>query len=434
MDNIDITQAFNDKGYDIYLVGGSVRDQCLGLPEKDRDYCTNALPDQTYNILRQFGRPHRVGEKFGTIGLGNIEVTTYRSEVYDGTSRKPEVRFGTSLIDDLDRRDFTINAIAKNEATGEIIDPHGGLLDIQNKIIRCVASPADRFSEDPLRMMRAIRLACRLGFAIHPRTYQSIRAKHKSITIVSWERIQDELSKIITSRDVRLGMEMLRDTGLINYIAPEMVMLFDPRSQNYYHNRNIWGHTLDVASRSRGDLVLRWATLLHDVGKMATRTDIKGEVHYYGHEDVGALLAESILRRLRYPTTTIDRVVRLVKLHMQVNFYNERWTDGTVRRLMGRLGDDIDLAIELARCDQGSHVQGGQINDLERRVTELRNRGDDKLVLPVNGNDLMAHFNRSPGPWIGDAKSLLETLVIDGELGSSDRDGAIRVIEQMLTT
>lgn len=427
-----IAQQFNNHGFQLYAVGGSVRDSLLGLDKSDRDFCTDALPNDTFDILKAFGRPHKVGIKFGTIGLGDIEITTYRTERYEKGSRKPEVVFGNSLEEDLARRDFTINAIAQDVLTGEIVDPFGGQADIQNRAIRAVGDPVDRFTEDPLRMLRAIRFACRLDYEIDLQTLKAIRKGVRSIMTVSPERIQDELNKIIVGKDVKRAFTILRGTGLLAYIAPEMVMLNDPRPQGQYHNKNVWNHTLDVVEHVPNRLVVRWAALLHDVGKMATRTEVLGHVHYYGHEDIGAILAKSILKRLKYDNETISRVTQLISYHMQVNYYKDDWSDASVRRLVLRLGDNLQDAIALSKSDQAAHKRRiGMNNGLEARIANLHD-SPEPIRLPINGNDLMARYNRPAGPWIKEVKAELTEGVIEGTLASDDVEGAYRVADRVL--
>jgi poly(A) polymerase len=434
-----LAKYFDEANQELFLVGGTVRDALLGITTNDYDFATSAQPDQTIKILETtpgVESIYRIGEKFGTIGCYygdcKVEITTYRTEVYDN-DRKPIVTFGATLEDDLSRRDFTINAIAQNLLTGEVIDPFRGMDDIRDGYIRAVGNPKKRFSEDPLRLLRAVRFASRFGYGITESTLSELQAMAPVIATISRERIADEWTKIILMGEVavRCGLNLLKETKLLDHSIPDLTELYDVRSQGQFHTKNLWWHTLDVVSGVEAKPLLRWAALLHDIGKPKTRTITDGEVHYYQHEHVGAKMARKVLRDLRFPNHFIDDVYTLIDNHMQINFYTKDWRDASVRRLMLALGNLMYDGIALGKSDIKAHKRGlsASVYDLERRVQEL---SEEKPVvkLPLDGNDLMAHFNRPPGPWIKHIKEvLLEAQIENGEL---DKEAALRLAEQAI--
>ncbi len=431
---------FTEAGYELYLVGGSVRDALLHRPTHDLDLATDAHPPVIKRLLAQ-ARPdsrYDVGEKFGTIGatFGEwvVEVTTYRSEEYAFASRKPAVTFGTSLEEDLSRRDFTINAIAQEPATGGMLDPFHGLQDLQRGLIRAVGDPAERFREDPLRMLRAVRFAAELGFRIDPTTRAALELQAGALEHVSTERIAAEMTRLLVADQPALGLEALCDTGLAAYVMPELLPLRSTGQDG--RHKDVFGHTLKVVENVPATPILRWAALLHDIGKPRTKTIQDGKVHFFRHEMVGARMARKILRRLRFDRDSSERIQRLVAEHLRPNLYTPEWTDGAVRRFLRETEGITDDLFALSRADitsyRRSRVEAGvaRVNHLEARCRELQAQEDvAKLQSPLDGNDLMTMFDRGPGPWIKPIKDYLLELVIDGELAQDDRKSAVKLAQ-----
>ncbi len=436
-----LAAQFTEAGYELYLVGGSVRDALLHRPTHDLDLATDAHPPVIKRLLAQ-ARPdsrYDVGEKFGTIGavFGEwvVEITTYRSEEYAFASRKPAVTFGTNLEDDLSRRDFTINAIAQEPATGGMFDPFHGLHDLQRGLIRAVGEPAERFREDPLRMLRAVRFAAELGFQIDPVTRAALQQQAGALEHVSTERIAAEMTRLLVADQPALGLEALCDTGLAAYVMPELLPLRSTGQDG--RHKDVFGHTLKVVENVAATPILRWAALLHDVGKPKTKTVQDGKVHFFRHEMVGARMARKILRRLRFDRESSERIQRLVAEHLRPNLYTPEWTDGAVRRFLRETEGITDDLFALSRADitsyRRSRVEAGvaRVNHLEARCRELQAQEDvAKLQSPLDGNDLMTMFNRGPGPWIKPIKDYLLELVIDGELEQDDTETAAKLAEE----
>ncbi|MBI2953911.1 MAG: HDIG domain-containing protein [Chloroflexi bacterium] len=436
--------AFERHGKQLYIVGGSVRDVLLRREHIDIDLATDARPELVKALVAEVQPEaiYTVGERFGTIGAivdGYVlEITTFRSERYKPYSRKPTVTFGTSLEGDLSRRDFTINAIAQNPITGELFDPFDGLGDITARVIRAVGMPDERFGEDPLRMLRAIRFASQLGFDIEAETAKAIGRNHRKLRLVSQERITDEVNKILASPSPGRGIRLLCDLKLMEFIIPEFLELRGTQSDEYHH-KDVFEHTLIVLDRVPADLRLRWAALLHDIAKPATKVIADGEVHFYGHDVVGAEMARVILMRMRLPRETTDIVRKLVSMHQRVNLYESSWTDGAVRRLLRDADDEIGLLLSLSRADITSRRPRkveyalSQLLELEDRIKSLVEQEEVKAIKsPLDGNDLMAIFHRPPGPWIRDVKDLLLSKVLDGELAPDDKETAQRFAQEFL--
>lgn len=436
-----LAAQFTEAGYELYLVGGSVRDALLHRPTHDLDLATDAQPPVIKRLLAQ-ARPdsrYDVGEKFGTIGatFGEwvVEVTTYRSEEYAFASRKPAVTFGTSLEEDLSRRDFTINAIAQEPATGGMLDPFHGLQDLQRGLIRAVGDPAERFREDPLRMLRAVRFAAELGFRIDPATCEALELQAGALEHVSTERIAAEMTRLLVADQPALGLEALCDTGLAAYVMPELLPLRSTGQDG--RHKDVFGHTLKVVENVPATPILRWAALLHDIGKPKTKTVQDGKVHFFRHEMVGARMARKILRRLRFDRESSERIQRLVAEHLRPNLYTPEWTDGAVRRFVRETEGITDDLFALSRADitsyRRSRVEAGvaRVNHLEARCRELQAQEDvAKLQSPLDGNDLMTMFDRGPGPWIKPIKDYLLELVIDGELEQDDKEMGAKLAQQ----
>ena len=443
-----LASFFAERGHELFLVGGAVRNQLLAFPNHELDFATSSPPAQTAELLELFGsRPaHRLGEKYGTIGITiegwKVEITTYRSsEVYPAGSRKPEVQFGRSIAEDLSRRDFTINAIAFDPLTKQTIDPFGGTVDARHRLLRAVGDPAERFREDPLRLMRGIRFAAQLAFTIEPETWAAMKHAAPLLKVISRERIRDEYSKDLTGAHPDVALTLLRDTGLMAHSVPELMALTTMPDHGPSHPLSLWDHTMRVVSAVSPVLVLRWAALLHDIAKPATRTiDPDGRTRFFHHESEGAEVARRILRNLRYPATDIEDVFLLINTHMQIHAYSPEWSDGAVRRLCLRLGQRVEAALELARADAGGHSADGESYNapkygaLEERVERLGSDTVQTMRSPLSGDDLIAHYGRAPGPWVGAIKAKLLDEVVEGNLGPDDMDEAWRIADRVLAS
>ncbi len=442
-----LAERFTRAGKELYLVGGSVRDRLLRRPSPDLDFATDATPPETEAILREPWPPtthvsiYKVGEKFGTIGAvidnKRVEITTYRGEVYRDT-RKPEVEFIRSLEDDLARRDFTINAMAMTPE-GTIIDPFGGRSDLTGRYLRAVGSAEERFKEDPLRMLRAIRFACQLGFDIERDSYAAIIHRAKTMGKVSWERRAEEMTKILLSARPAEGLRLLHNSYLLDQLIPELLPMIGLQQRGDYHHKDVWRHTLQVVENTDADLTLRWAAVLHDIAKPNTKSVEDGEVHFFGHEVLGAEIARQVLLRFRYSTELVERVTKLVRLHQRINLYESDWTVGAVRRFVREAGEELPLLFALSRADITSQraakvaARMTLVRDLEERVQRLREEEEtEKIKSPLDGNELMAIFQKPPGPWIGQVKDRLLNAVLDGEIDPDDREAAIALARKTL--
>ncbi len=481
-------EAFGGAGHGLYLVGGYVRDKLLGGDEgakPDADATTGAHPPQVKKLLRPVADSlWTVGERFGTIGatVGDyqVEVTTYRSDLYTEGSRHPEVRFGDSLEEDLARRDFTINAIAANALTGEIEDPFGGRKDLSDGVIRPVGDPLDRMRDDPLRMLRAVRFETTLSkpgrpFALTSDLERAIQENARWLESISAERVRVEFEKILVSENVASGLRALVRLGLMPFVVPEFMETVDVEQESEFHHKDVFEHTLIVVSNVEPDLVLRKAAFFHDIGKPRTlvyehrctycgarstrKTPDEGDcevcggrtvpkkVHFYGHENVGASVARRAMKRLAYPKDDTDAVAHLVAHHMRPMGYavgRDPWSDSAVRRFVrdtylergGRVLSDVDALLKLARADiTGSAPRRRRIAEeswrsLKGRVDEVRAEDSiERLESPLDGNDLMELFGRGPGRWIQPVKDHLQGEVIEGRLKQDDTDKARELAE-----
>lgn len=434
---------FAEAGHELFVVGGSVRDELLGRPTHDLDFATDARPDAIKRLIDAAApnAVYTVGERFGTIGaiFGDfaVEITTYRSEAYSPQSRKPEVEFGTSLAGDLARRDFTINALARPALGGDIVDLFGGLADLERHVVRAVGNADERLAEDPLRLLRAVRFCAQLGFTLADATRESVRRQAQALRIVSRERILEELNRLLLTPHPARGLRLLADLGLADEVLPEVAAL--RKTSQGHRTKDVFEHTLAVVENTRPELCLRWSALLHDVGKPRTFVQEGGEVHFPGHEMVGESLARSILGRLRMDHRTTERVSRLVGLHMRANQYDDAWTDGAVRRLVREVDDDLGLLLSLSTADVTSYRQAkrqaaaDRVSRLRDRVRRLEEEASIQAIKsPLDGVELMAMFGRGPGPWIGDVKDYLLELVIEGALAPDDKENAAELARRRL--
>lgn len=440
---------FAEAGKELFLVGGSVRDRLLRRPSPDLDFASNASPAEAEAILGAPWPPgvrvsiYKIGEKFGTIGAvidsRRVEITTYRGETYHGT-RKPEVEFLGTLDEDLSRRDFTINAMAMS-VDRNVIDPFGGRSDLAGRYIRAVGDPAERFREDPLRMLRALRFSCQLDFEIERETYAAIIRGARQLQKISWERRAEEMTKMLLSPRPALALKLLHHTFLMDHVIPELLPMIGLRQRGDYHHKDVWRHTLQVVENTEPDPRLRWAAVLHDIAKPATKSVDDGEVHFFGHEMLGAETARQVLLRLRYSSDLVETVTKLVRMHQRINLYESDWSVGAVRRFVREAGEELPLLFGLSRADITSQretkvaARMALVRELEERIAQLRVEEEtEKIKSPLDGNELMEMFGRPPGPWIREVKERLLNAVLDGEIAPDDKEAAATLARQLLST
>jgi len=449
---LDLAELFRAAGHELALVGGPVRDAFLGRSTADLDFTTSATPDETEAILKNWSRATwDMGREFGTIGARSgdvvVEVTTYRADSYDGETRKPVVEFGTSLEDDLARRDFTVNAMAVRLPQMEFVDPHGGLEDLAGGLLRTPIEAEVSFGDDPLRMMRAARFVSQLGFDIEPATFAAMAELASRIEIVSAERVRDELNKLLLGTWVREGLAVLVDSGLAQHVLPELPAL-RLEVDEHHHHKDVYEHTLTVVEQAIAletgtdgavpgpDLVLRLASLLHDVGKPATRRlEPGGGVSFHHHELVGARIATKRLKALRYDKETVRDVSRLVELHLRFHGYADaRWSDSAVRRYVTDAGPLLERLHRLTRADVTTRNRrkaerlSFAYDDLEERIAQLRAQEELDAIRPdLDGTQIMEILGLKPGREVGEAyRHLLELRMENGPLGPERAEQELR--------
>ncbi|WP_104129826.1 CCA tRNA nucleotidyltransferase [Cryobacterium sp. N21] len=437
-----LANAFAAGGHELALVGGPVRDAFLDRPLHDLDFTTDATPDQILALAKPLSEAQwDIGRAYGTIGASlageTVEITTYRADSYDGTTRKPDVVFGTRLEPDLLRRDFTVNAMALRLPQLTLVDPAGGIDDLLAGRLRTPSTPEVSFGDDPLRMLRAARFTGQLGFTLDLDTAVAMEKMRESIRIVSAERIGDELSKLLVSRDPRAGIEVLMESGLAEIVLPEIPGL-RLEIDEHHHHKDVYQHTLTVLEQAMGyetsrgnleapDLIVRLAALLHDIGKPATRKlEPGGVVSFYHHDVVGAKLAKKRLRALRFDNDTINAVARLIELHLRFFGYTEgAWTDSAVRRYVRDAGDQLERLHILTRADVTTRNRrkadrlGFAYDDLEQRIAALNEQEELGALRPdLDGEQIMVVLGLKPGREVGEAyRYLLEQRLDDGPLG-----------------
>lgn len=435
-----LLDAFARAGHQLWVVGGALRDELLGLPGHDEDFATDALPGEVEAIARAAGAAvTTVGKQWGTIGVNLdgrwTEVTTFRGDSYTRGSRWPEVTFGSTIEEDLARRDFTVNALARDAFSGRMLDLFGGEADLRARIIRAVGDPATRFHEDPLRILRGLRFASQLDFDLEPATLAGMRETVALLDGLSQERVTAELDRLLQGRAPARGLELLRETGALARVLPELLPMVGC-AQNRFHRFDVWGHTVaTVAAVEGGDLRLRrWAALLHDLGKPAVRhLKPNGEWGFYRHEVIGAELAAPLLERLRLGRRESAAIVLLVRRHMDRPDPGEA---RAVRRFMAKAeGHWADL-VALKRADNASHTYDDRDYHDRLEAACRRAEAEDAALLraesPLTGDDLVALAGRPPGPWIRPIKERLSAMVLDGELAPGDRAAATTVAREML--
>ncbi|MBX9244233.1 CCA tRNA nucleotidyltransferase [Actinotalea ferrariae] len=463
---VELGEAFASAGHELALVGGPVRDAFLGRVSSDLDFATSATPDETEAILARWGDAHwDIGREFGTIGARRfargagqagtadvvVEVTTYRTDEYDRTSRKPVVAFGDSLEGDLSRRDFTVNAMAVRLPGLTFVDPFDGLADLARQVLRTPVTAEQSFDDDPLRMMRAARFVAQLGFTLSVDVRTAIERMAERIAIVSAERVRDELVKIMLTPDPRPGLTALVDTGLADVVLPELPALRLEIDEHHRH-KDVYQHSLTVLAQAIDletgthehptgpvpgpDLVLRLAALLHDIGKPATRRfEAGGGVSFHHHEVVGAKMAARRLKALRFDKETVQAVARLTELHLRFHGYGESgWTDSAVRRYVTDAGPLLERLHRLTRSDcttrnrRKAERLSFAYDDLERRIAELREKEELASIRPdLDGQQIMAILGIRPGREVGEAyRHLLELRMEHGPQDPADAERELR--------
>ncbi|BBZ46597.1 CCA tRNA nucleotidyltransferase [Mycobacterium parmense] len=443
----ELGSAFDAAGHQLYLVGGSVRDALLGRLSADLDFTTDARPEQVQTILRRWADAlWDTGIEFGTVGVGKdghrLEITTFRADTYDQVSRNPEVRFGDRLEDDLVRRDFTVNAMAVRitpEGPGEFLDPLGGLAALGGRLLDTPAAPSVSFGDDPLRMLRAARFVSQLGFTVAPRVRAAIEEMAPQLARISAERVAAELDKMLLSQDPVAGIDLLVQSGMGEVVLPEvggMQMAID----EHHQHKDVYQHSLTVLRQAIAledpppaggpDLVLRWAALLHDIGKPATRRlEPDGGVSFHHHEVVGAKMARKRLRALKHSKQLVEDVSQLVYLHLRFHGYgNGKWTDSAVRRYVTDAGPLLPRLHKLVRADcttrnkrRAARLQASY-DRLEERIAELAAQEDLARVRPdLDGNQIMQLLDIPAGPQVGEAWRFLKELRLErGPLSNED--------------
>lgn len=432
-----LARRLTGAGAEVFLVGGSVRDALLDRPLGDVDLATSARPDEIEAAVSGFADDVWLqGKRFGTVGCRidgiEIEITTFRADVYRPESRRPEVEFADDIETDLSRRDFTMNAMALALPEPTLVDPFDGATDLAGKRLRTPLAPQVSFADDPLRMLRAARFIAAYGLAPDPELVAAVEAMRGRLEIVSAERIRDELSKLLVVDDPSPGLWFLTTTELSDEFLPElnaMQLEQDP----IHHHKDVLAHTIAVVAKTRPELRVRLAALLHDVGKPKTRSFANGGVSFHHHEVVGARMAEERLRALRYPNDLIQDVTQLVYLHLRIHTYAMGWTDKAVRRYARDAGPLLDDLNHLQRCDCTTRNQrkadalARRMDELEARIEVLGEQEElDAIRPPLDGRAVMEFLGIGPGPIVGEALDfLLEARLDEGPI--SEEDARVRL-------
>jgi poly(A) polymerase len=443
---VELGRRFAAAGAELALVGGSVRDALLGRLGDDLDFATSARPEQTAAILKGWAEAiWDVGAAFGTVGGSRsgykLEITTYRADAYDRDSRKPEVAFGDSLVEDLARRDFAVNAMAVRLPEVEFVDPHGGLADLAAKVLRTPRGPAQSFSDDPLRMLRAARFAAQLDFTVAAPELAAMTEMAERISIISAERVRDELVKLVNAPSPRRGLELLVTSGLAALVLPELPALRLEIDEHHRH-KDVYEHTLTVLEQAMAletegpDFVLRFAALMHDVGKPRTRrNEAGGRVSFHHHEVVGAHMTKARMKALRFDKATTEEVARLVELHLRFHgFGSGEWTDSAVRRYVRDAGPMLDRLHQLTRADcttrnkRKAAALAKSYDAFEERIAALAAQEElDSMRPALDGNEIMTELGVPPGPNVGAAyRHLLDLRIEQGPMTREEGVAALR--------
>jgi poly(A) polymerase len=448
----ELGRRFAADGEQIALVGGPVRDAMLGRLQNDLDFTTSARPEVTERLIRGWADSvWDIGRAFGTIGCRRgewqVEITTFRSEAYDAASRKPSVKYGDSLVGDLARRDFTVNSMALTLPDQQLEDPFGGVVDLAHQVLRTPGRPEDSFSDDPLRMMRAARFSAQLGFTVAPEVLAAITDMAERITIVSAERVRDELVKIVLSPHPVRGLRLLVDTGLVEHVLPELPALALERDEHHRH-KDVYEHTLTVLEQSIDlegrlaevsgggpDFISRFAALMHDVGKPKTRRFAENNVVTFHHHDVvGAKLTRRRMQALKFSKEQTDAVVQLVEQHLRFHGYGSgEWTDAAVRRYVRDAGDQLERLHVLTRADcttrnkRKAELLRRTYDDLEVRIARLSEAEELASIRPdLDGNQIMEILGIGPSREVGQAyRFLLEVRLDHGPMTEEQAKAAL---------
>ncbi|MBS1898771.1 MAG: CCA tRNA nucleotidyltransferase [Actinobacteria bacterium] len=446
-----LADAFADAGFDLAVVGGPVRDALLGRVTHDLDFTTNARPDDILRLVKPLATAHwDIGREFGTIGARvhgeQVEITTYRADAYDGVTRKPVVQFGDDIDGDLVRRDFTVNAMAFLVPQQRLVDPTGGVEDLIAGLLRTPTAPEVSFGDDPLRMLRAARFSAQLGFGIEEGTLAAIAELRQTLTIVSPERIQAELVRLLQSSDPVRGIRVLVDTGLIDEFLPEVSAL-RLEIDEHHHHKDVYEHSLTALEQAialererhpdePADAILRLAVLLHDIGKPRTRRlEPGGAVSFHHHDVVGSRLARKRLQALRFDKESTDAVAKLIELHLRFFGYAEgAWTDSAVRRYVRDAGDQLERLHILTRADVTTRNRrkaarlASAYDDIEQRIADLREQEEIDAIRPeLDGNDVQRILGIAPGREVGEAyRFLLELRLDEGLIGPEAAEQRLR--------
>lgn len=446
----ELGALFDSAGFSLYLVGGSVRDAVLGKLGTDLDFTTDARPEQVRELVTGWAEAiWDTGIAFGTIGVARkgqrVEITTFRSDSYDQQSRNPEVVFGDTLEGDLVRRDFTVNAMAVKigpDGPGDFCDPLNGLEALRAGVLDTPSAPEISFGDDPLRMLRAARFVSQLGFTVAPRVLDALHAMAGQLGRITAERVQTELDKLVVGAHPVAGIDLLVDSGLGAVVLPEVGEMQLTIDEHHQH-KDVYRHSLTVLEQAVDleddgpDLVLRWAALLHDIGKPATRRhEDGGGVSFHHHEVVGAKMVRKRMRALKYSKQMVEDVSQLVYLHLRFHGYGDgKWTDSAVRRYVTDAGPLLPRLNKLVRADcttrnkrRAARLQANY-DGLEERIAELAAKEDLARVRPdLDGNEIMELLGVPAGPIIGQAWRFLKELRL--ERGPLDHDEAIEALRE----
>ncbi|MCE4025977.1 CCA tRNA nucleotidyltransferase [Microbacterium sp. Au-Mic1] len=451
-----LATAFADAGFDLAVVGGPVRDALLGRPTHDLDFTTNARPDDILRIVKPISTTQwDIGREFGTIGAKvpspggpseQVEITTYRADAYDGVTRKPVVSFGDDIDGDLVRRDFTVNAMAFLVPQQRLVDPTGGVEDLIAGLLRTPTAPEVSFGDDPLRMLRAARFSAQLGFGIEEGTLAAMAELRSTLSMVSPERVQAELIRLLQSDDPVRGIRVLVDTGLVDEFLPEVSAL-RLEVDEHHHHKDVYEHSLTALEQAialeharhpgePADAVLRLAVLLHDIGKPSTRRlEPGGAVSFHHHDVVGSRLARKRMQALRFDKESTDAVAKLIELHLRFFGYAEgAWTDSAVRRYVRDAGDQLERLHILTRADVTTRNRrkasrlAAAYDDIEARITALREQEEIDAIRPeLDGNDVQRILGIAPGREVGEAyRFLLELRLDEGVIGPEVAEKRLR--------
>ena len=413
-----------EAGYECYLVGGPVRDVLLDRDISDIDLTTNARPDEIEKIIGPWAdQVWLQGARFGTVGASkrgiNFEVTTFRADVYHADSRKPEVEFGDDIKTYLGRRDFTVNAMALRLPDLELVDPFGGLADVMARRLRTPLSVDISFNDDPLRMLRVARFVAQIGFEPDDEVVEAMYRLRERLSIISAERIRDELCKMLLAADPSAGLLLLATTKLADEFFPELNQMSLEQDPIHSH-KDVLTHTIAVVKNTRPELLVRLAALFHDIGKPKTRGYSNRGVTFHHHEVVGARMTKERMTAMRFSNELVESVTKLVYLHLRLHTYRMGWTDSAVRRYVRDAGDLLDDLNHLTRCDcttrnkRKADELAKRMDELESRIAELRAREElDAIRPPLDGGQVMRFLDAKPGPIIGQALNFLLELRLE---------------------